>query len=431
MINLTRKQFHFISYFIMLSILLGTSSSFAQETSKRIKKQDNKKFLLVENVGIHLKEGDTSSIFYRSLDKYKKKKGYYTNVYTEETKIGTSIFEKDVIDTLKKDGFIDTVSRVFKNYSNVNYLDLDIVKLVRHKMNSYKYGGGGESAEKRIIELVLNWKVLDFYDKEVYKFTESRTSSGFLIVYSDSQKKIDEEEKKAIIEIIINSMQELMKQSEFEKIAELKSIDELKIIEREKDELLNVKSTKINESTKVSDWMKSAVTVKSKDGHGSGFFISSDGYIVSNYHVIAEHEKDLKIILNDGTETAAEVVRVSKANDLALLKIAGDNFTCFKLENLDIVEGTEVIAIGTPKDITLGQSVSKGIISGLRKSGGLKYIQTDVSVNSGNSGGALLTSEGLLAGVVTSKLFGVGTEGISFAIPSGVIFDALKIQQIK
>ena len=94
-------------------------------------------------------------------------------------------------------------------------------------------------------------------------------------------------------------------------------------------------------------------------------------------------------------------------------------------EDLEI--GEEVYAIGTPEDMSLNQSVSKGIVSGFRNDG-QSFIQTDVSINRGNSGGPLLDAKSNVIGVVTAKLVGMGTEGIGFAIPIQSALDALNVE---
>jgi len=86
-----------------------------------------------------------------------------------------------------------------------------------------------------------------------------------------------------------------------------------------------------------------------------------------------------------------------------------------------------VYAIGTPSDIELGQTLSKGIISGKRLFNQKQYIQTDVSINSGNSGGALIDPQGNLLGIISAKIVGVGIEGLGFAIPIKYINESLVV----
>jgi S1-C subfamily serine protease len=175
---------------------------------------------------------------------------------------------------------------------------------------------------------------------------------------------------------------------------------------------------------------KSVVTVMTSDGHGSGCIISGDGYIVTNAHVVGE-EETVKVLLADGVEVKGKVVRVNPDMDLALIKVDTDGLNAFQLPSANAAEiGADVFAIGTPADKELGQSISKGIISGRRKIDGHALLQTDVSINGGNSGGALVGRSGQLLGIVNAKLVGRGIEGIGFAIPAEQVTEALQLKFI-
>ena len=115
-------------------------------------------------------------------------------------------------------------------------------------------------------------------------------------------------------------------------------------------------------------------------------------------------------------------------HDLALLKVDATELVPFHLDLAEDVDvGETTYALGTPYDIDLGASVTKGIISGKRKDADRNLIQTDVSISPGNSGGALIDEYGTLIGIVNEKVLGIGVEGIGFAIPAHVIPEALKI----
>ena len=178
-------------------------------------------------------------------------------------------------------------------------------------------------------------------------------------------------------------------------------------------------------SKMVSSSVKSTVTIKSDIGHGSGFLITSDGLIMTNYHVI-EKAKEIEVIMNAGFSLPALVISYDEDYDVAIIKVIGNGFKPLFLKDTDEVSvGEEVIAIGTPKEIDLGQSVSKGIISGMREREGKRYIQTDASVNPGNSGGPLLNLKGEVLGIVSRKR--IESEGIGYAIPINVAIEKLHI----
>ena len=148
--------------------------------------------------------------------------------------------------------------------------------------------------------------------------------------------------------------------------------------------------------------------------------------------VVAQNKDGLMILAGDSDKVKCELIRYNEKMDLALLKASPMNIKPLQLKSgEDILTGIDVFAIGTPADIELGQSISKGIISGKRKINDMLMIQTDVSVNPGNSGGALVGTNGVLLGIVSSKVFGPGLEGIGFAIPAYYIEEALKIKIIK
>lgn len=195
---------------------------------------------------------------------------------------------------------------------------------------------------------------------------------------------------------------------------------------------IKVKTTKTPKFTKSKDLigylMKGVVTIKHDEGHGSGFFISEDGYLITNYHVI-KNKKQVDVQLNESVTLTADVVRGDEIYDVALLKISGQNFRGLSFINSDSAQvGEDVFAIGTPSDISLGQSVTKGIISGKRKIAEKVYLQTDVTINRGNSGGPLLNEDGEVIGMVTMKLIGDGIEGIGFCVPSNTIIEVLNIK---
>lgn len=183
---------------------------------------------------------------------------------------------------------------------------------------------------------------------------------------------------------------------------------------------------------KISSALSSVVTIDAVDGHGSGCVISSDGYIITNQHVVSDPSLEYTVYFQDGSSKTAQIVRHHPVFDLALLHVDTTRLQPFHLElSATIDVGEEAYAMGTPYDIDLGASVSKGIISGRRNDGERTLIQTDVSISPGNSGGALVLKDGTLIGIVNEKVLGFGIEGIGFAIPTHYIKDALMIDFVE
>lgn len=174
---------------------------------------------------------------------------------------------------------------------------------------------------------------------------------------------------------------------------------------------------------------KAVVTIKTKDGHGSGCMISKEGYLVTNYHVVGDASDSLKVVLNDGKEYAGTVLRKDPGMDLALVKIEGSDFQSVSPSfNPSCKLGEVIYVIGTPADPSLGQTITRGIFSAKRDVYGNTMYQTDAHVNPGNSGGGMFNEKGELVGVVSSKGSGHVIEGLGFAIPSNYIFERLKIK---
>ncbi len=149
---------------------------------------------------------------------------------------------------------------------------------------------------------------------------------------------------------------------------------------------------------------------------GTGMFITTDGYVLTNEHVVSEGYY-ATVNLPDRRSIRAEIVYRDQKLDIALLKCAGDNYPTVTLgSDTEPILGEDVVALGFPSAAQLGDSVSlsKGIISAFRTIDGVKYIQTDASLNPGSSGGPLVNVRGEVIGMNSWKL--TESEGISFAI---------------
>ena len=174
---------------------------------------------------------------------------------------------------------------------------------------------------------------------------------------------------------------------------------------------------------------------------GSGVIYKKSGntaYVVTNNHVV-NGAKKLSVILSDGTNVNAEVVGTDIWTDLAVLKISGDNVTTTMdfADSDKIAVGETAFAIGSPLDVNLSNTVTKGIVSAVNRQIPMDVdgdgkndwnqtvIQTDAAINPGNSGGALINNEGKLIGINESKIAkatsNVSAEGIGFGIPSNEV----------
>ncbi|MBG65820.1 MAG: hypothetical protein CMP73_04085 [Flavobacteriales bacterium] len=176
-----------------------------------------------------------------------------------------------------------------------------------------------------------------------------------------------------------------------------------------------------------------------KSGSGSGVIISSDGYIITNRHVINE-AKEIEVVLNDKRTYIGEIIGEDQSTDLALIKIKAKNLPSLKFANSDNINiGQWVLAVGNP--FNLNSTVTAGIISAksrkinILNDGGIEaFIQTDAAINPGNSGGALVNTNGELIGINTAIQSNTGSyTGYGFAIPANMvqkIFQDLKVHGV-
>lgn len=168
-------------------------------------------------------------------------------------------------------------------------------------------------------------------------------------------------------------------------------------------------------------------------GSGSGVIVSSEGYIVTNNHVI-ENASEIEVILNDNTKYTAKLIGADPSTDLAVLKIEGEGFQPIPLGNSDDLHiGEWVLAVGNPFNLT--STVTAGIVSAKARNINLlsdrnkqdvvpieSFIQTDAAVNPGNSGGALVNTRGELVGINTAIASQTGSySGYSFAVPVNLV----------
>ncbi len=159
---------------------------------------------------------------------------------------------------------------------------------------------------------------------------------------------------------------------------------------------------------------------------GSGVIFSSDGYIITNNHVI-ENSDELTVLLADGRKLSAELVGADARTDLAVVKVDAKNLPVPEFGDSDKLKvGEWAVAIGNPVDFRFERSATAGIISGLNRrlaytEQELRLIQTDAAINPGNSGGPLVNARGEVIGINSVKLATEEIEGMGFAIPINTV----------
>ena len=262
----------------------------------------------------------------------------------------------------------------------------------------------------------------------IISIVASMISIGTVIVMSNNQKPEEQVEQNGGVQLGGD------KQDQQEQEEEKAEAPEVNVVQNSKDD-----STRLSVEDVVEKTLSQVVGVVVSTGQGfygsesqgSGIVFSSDGYIVTNAHVV-EGAASVKIVMPDKDQTTydAKIIGSDSKTDLAVLKVDATGLPAADIGNSDELRlGETVIAVGNPYGLELQSSVTSGIVSALNRSittsnGKMNLIQTDAAINPGNSGGALVNLHGQVVGVCSSKISGEDAEGLGFAIP---INDALPI----
>ena len=364
----------------------------------------------IEGFHMHIPEGGHSWQYFQDMKEYSEDRIEFVSASDEAVDIPYSNLDEDLTTALSEQGFqSDVLDGMFQHDESIlisgqltRVKENRVQNVVCYHLNTewWVHNAYGMKTDTVHIEGKSNWALYNFsnpgFDRDL--ISEALTESMFL----------------ALEHPLLN-----------ESMRKLENLEE-----RWKSDWTPISLRPATAPAgKISKALASVVTIDAADGHGSGCILSSDGYIVTNHHVVSDPTLDYTVYFDNGQALPASIVRFHPIYDLALLHVDTVGLQPFFIsldESIDV--GEETFAMGTPYDIDLGASVTKGIISGKRKDGERTLIQTDVSISPGNSGGALVHTDGTLIGIVNEKVLGMGVEGIGFAIPAHLIQEALMIQ---
>ncbi len=373
-------------------------------------KIENSQVIFCDEINFKIKAGDKLGNLYI---KDKRDEILY---FGESLDVDAVNLKQNANDILKDLGFniAETNGQLFSPSAQARYfIKAEVLKTRYDVIASSQYGSTKFVTE---CEMNVKWQLVDRNDDVKFEVTTTGLSlkqeKGGTAVFYDAFEN-------SFYEFLYNDDIYTIVEQTGDLINETENFSMIKIAKPK----IKVESDKI-----INNATNSIVTIENNKSHGSGCIISEDGYIVTNYHVVGGSDK-VSVKFKSGVSLEGTVVRVNEEYDLALIKVAGSGYTPLPIsEDREVNTGSDIYAIGTPADKTLGQTVTKGIISGTRKIADKEFIQTDVSINPGSSGGGLINKQGYLVGIVNAKLVGASVEGIGFAIPSYIIFDQLKIQ---
>ena len=322
---------------------------------------------------------------------------------------------------LKRQGYsvADNSESVFANQESAK-AELSIAAVIRKAdyTSCATMRSSRDSFDKA--NLTVEWQVFDNLAREVIYTVEA---SGEGSTYNDEADYYSR--ARAFERAIMDSAQVPLQDPAFRDALAL--TNELQSDVANQEALTNVNvnrgSSKQSFVERSADIERGTVTVRTAGGHGSGFFVSSDGFIVTNAHVV-EGSKRVLIVTTE-EELFGDVVRQDPMRDVALVKVVGGNNYPLTISTKDVRIGEQIYAVGTPLSEELSFSVTRGIISGKRSINGMPLLQTDAAINPGNSGGPVLNENGDVVAVSVSGIFSKsgGSLNTNFVIP---IDDALE-----
>jgi len=267
------------------------------------------------------------------------------------------------------------------------------------------------------VRMTVRWELYSPLDRRVVATVE--TSGGF----ETPKAGIEGEPERIINEGFRDNVRRLIASDEFRRIVctPIAPTDAVARTPAAAQGQMTLASPKSQVS--LSQASNSVAVIFSNEGSGSGFLVSDDGYLITNHHVVGA-SKYVKLKWSDGREGLGEVIRSDPRRDVALIKTDPGGRGALDLRPSLVQQGQTVFAIGTPLADRFQNTMTKGIVSAIRTEGGQTFIQSDVMVNHGSSGGPLLDEKGRVIGLTVSGQFPNGDPiGLNFFIP---IDDALK-----
>jgi len=341
---------------------------------------------------------------------------------------------KGVID-LESQSLKDTISSVFTKAGynvearidagpSIGSLELK-ASLKNVKLNACRKEGR-LTRTKNSSFVVINWELYDpSIDETIFQFTTKGS-------HNPSNKNFVTNGFKLSFESAISvSVENLLALEEFHSLIKPGDLAGLKHLFSEKV-VVNYEFGQSEDrfSQKVNELKDNSVIIKTANGHGSGVLISSDGYVLTNSHVVGD-ENDYKITIGE-EKYRASLIRKEKVRDVALIKIknyAGKAKGVAFAKQLPNIGG-DLYVIGTPLSLELGHSITKGIVSAKRNLSGLPFYQTDAAINPGNSGGPVFNSSGELIALTVSGIFtrNGASMNINYLIPIKDAVDSLNIE---
>lgn len=373
----------------------------------------------------HPKEGEAWAIAYTSV--MLRAEGDTTPLYefitwkSGKVEAETSSFARIFAEELKAAGFVagGAGESLFED-ANSSSADLKVGVLVDDIKGRYCIDCPNLFNQKGIpatVTMNAHWEVYSSLDRRVIAKIE--TAGG-----ANSKTKLQGSVMPAVFDAFRENVRLLLASEEFRKVvttpvggAPPSAAPSQQVI------ALNIKGAMAS----VPQAAKSVAVVYAADGSGSGFLVSTDGYLITNQHVVGG-SKYVKLKWSDGSESLGEVLRTDPRRDVALVKTDAKARTPLALRHTAVQQGETVFAIGTPLEDRLQNTMTRGIVSATRTYDGLSFIQSDVGVTHGNSGGPLIDEKGAVIGLTVIGMHADESKSLNLFIPIDDALRALALQ---
>jgi S1-C subfamily serine protease len=268
----------------------------------------------------------------------------------------------------------------------------------------------------------IDWQVYSPLKKEVV----ARISTSGSVKLAD---RVPDGMARLVTEAFASNARALVSDPAFRVAISAKPPTPQDVLLNEKQSMIGLLGSSKAAKRPIADEVGSVVTLMTGAGSGSGVLLSGDGYVLTNAHVVGD-EKEVRVRWSDGIEKTGQVIRVSKPRDVALIKTDPRDREPLSILRGALNPGQRVFAIGSPRGKDFQGTVSSGVVSASRTIEGMRYIQSDVSVSPGSSGGALLDENGSLLGITEAGFQNQGQNaGLNIFIPIGDAMDFLSLEQ--
>jgi S1-C subfamily serine protease len=385
------------------------------------------RLVLLEQLQVKLRRSDRQDL---EIGTYTKTQGSLCGnperiVWTAGYKdISESGLMSDIILAFKDQNYRMITGNIFSVSTASSHLTLaaTITRLRLDYCETIKRYSGSKGHEKAAVFVQIKWELSDRISKKrLYSVSTQGAVNAFDRFRKDgTNKAITGAMVMATSNLLANKnfIRHLIPTEEDKKIQEQEQKKQHATIYSQLNLALMYGNAKSTFKKEVHRLQKAAVTVRVKQGHGSGVILDKSGYVLTNAHVVGDSQD--VVVISNKLELPGKVVRKDTFRDVALIKVQQfKTATSAMISKTKPTEGDTIYVIGTPLDESLSNTITKGVYSAHREHDGLSYYQTDAAINPGNSGGPVFDNAGELIAISVAGVFtrGGASLNVNYLIP--------------